>query len=131
MFVTAVPAAQKIDDASLARIRRALEQPPPRLDLSVPRADFRTGVEVRHPFADLFDLPPWITPPTGVEAPRISGNGRVAQLGSIDPGAIGHSIANKIRARKAHAEVIQAITEYCAAHRDEPGAAGICGGTPR
>lgn len=130
--------AQAPDDVMLARIKHALAKPAPTLNLTLPKTDFYVNVEAIRPFADIFELPPWVTPPQEHEAPRIAGNGRVAQFGGggaagggIDPGVIAHSISKAVRTRKAHAEVIQAIVEYCAAHRDEPGAAGICGGTPR
>jgi hypothetical protein len=124
------------DEASLARIKSALEKPAPKLIVPVPKADFRVNIDAIRPFADIFELPPWVTPPRDHEAPRISGNGRMATFGgagggSVDPGVIGHAISKAIRTRRAHAEVIQAIVEYCVAHRDEPGAAGICGGPPR
>ena len=89
------------------------------------------NINAIRPFADIFELPPWVTPPSEFDAPRVAGNGRVAQLVGVDPGVIAHSISRSIRTRRAHAEVMQAIVEYCAAHRDEPGAAGICGGPPR
>ena len=127
----ALVGAQAPDAASLARIRAALQKPAPRLIIAVPKADFRVNIDAIRPFADIFELPPWVTPPDDHEAPRIAGNGRVAQLGGIDPGVISHSISKAIRSRRAHAEVIDAIRDYCAAHRDEPGAAGICGGPPR
>ena len=123
--------AQLVDDPSIARIKSALQKPAPTLVIDVPKADYRVNVDAIRPFAGIFELPPWVTPPDEFAAPRIAGNGRVAQLGGVDPGVIGHAISKAIRTRKAHAEVIQAITEYCAAHRDEPGASGICGGPPR
>ena len=123
--------AQAPDAQSLARIQAALQKPAPKLVLVVPKTDFRVNVDAIRPFADLFETPPWVTPPQDHAAPRIGGNGRVAQFASIDPGAIANSISTAVRTRKAHAEVVQALVEYCNAHRGEPGAAGICGGTPR
>jgi hypothetical protein len=121
-------AAQAPDDAALERIRHALETPAPALDLTPLTTDFYVFVEAPRPFADVFELPPWVTPPSEFAAPRAGG--RMAG-GSIDPGVIAHSISKAVRTRRAHTEVIQAIVEYCAAHRDEPGASGICGGQPR
>jgi len=131
-------AAQPPDAVALVRIKRALEKPPV-LNLTLPKTDYYVNVEAIRPFADIFELPPWVTPPQEHAAPRIAGKGRVAQFGgggaagggSIDPGVIAHSISKAVRTRRAHAEVVSAIVEYCAAHRDEPGAAGICGGPPR
>ena len=123
--------AQAPDAQSLARIQAALQKPAPRLVITVPKTDFRVNIDAIRPFADLFELPPWVTPPKDHEAPRIAGNGRVAQFGSIDPGVIANSISTAVRSRRAHAEVVQALVEYCDAHRGEPGAAGICGGPSR
>ena len=86
----------------------------------------------RH-FVDIFELPPWVTPPGEYDAPKTRRDAHDSTVVGVgfDPYAFGHGISKAIRTRRAHAEVIQAITEYCAAHRDEPGAAGICGGPPR
>ena len=91
------------------------------------------NIEAIRPFADIFELPPWVTPPGEYDAPKMrrdAHDGTIAGVG-FDPYAAGHAISRAVRSRRAHAEVIRAITEYCAAHRDEPGAAGICGGPPR
>ena len=111
------------------RIKAALERPAPKLVINLPKADFRVNIEAIRPFADLFELPPWVTPPTGLEAPK--NVSRVAQLVAFDPGSVAHAISNSVKERRSHAEVIEAIVQYCAAHRDEPGAAGICGGPQR
>jgi hypothetical protein len=131
-------ARRQLDDIALAHIKRELEKPAPALNLTLPKTDYYVFVDAIRPFADIFEQPPWVTPPQEHEAPRIAGSGRVAQFGGggaagggIDPGVIGHAISKAVRTRKAHAEVVSAIIEYCAAHRDEPGAAGICGGPPR
>ena len=125
--------APAVDDASFARIKAALRKPAPRLVIDAPKADFRVNIEAIRPFADLFELPPWITPPSQYDAPRTNRDahdGTIAGM-SFDPGTVGHAIAENIRARRSHKEVIEAIVQYCAVHRDEPGAAGICGGPPR
>lgn len=130
-MIYALLAAQAPDERSLARIKSALQRPAPTLVVDVPKTDFRVNIDAISPFADLFELPPWVTPPQDHAAPRITGNGRVAQFASIDPGVIANSMSTAVRARKAHSEVVQALIEYCNAHRGEPGAAGICGGPPR
>jgi hypothetical protein len=120
------------DDASLARIKAALQKPAPKLVIAPPKADFRVNIDAIRPFADLFELPPWVTPASGLAAPHVDcARPCVAQFGGVDPGAVGHAISKAIRTRRAHAEVVEALIEYCTAHRDEPGAAGICGGPPR
>ena len=130
---SALIAAQAPDDPSLARIRAALQKPESKLVIPVPKADFRINVDAIRPFADIFETPPWVTPPGEFDAPKTSRAAHDGTIvgGSIDPGVVAHSISRAIRTRRAHAEVMAAIIEYCAAHRDEPGAAGICGGPPR
>jgi hypothetical protein len=121
------------DDASLARIKAGLQKPTTTLVIDLPKADFRVNIEAIRPFADLFELPPWVTPPSEYDAPktRRSAHDGTIVSGGFDPYAAAHSISRAIRSRRAHSEVVEAIAEYCAVHRDEPGAAGICGGTPR
>ena len=133
LTLLALLAAQLYDQASLARIRAALQKPAPTLKLDVPKADFRVNIDAIRPFADLFELPPWVTPPTGYEAPKTRRDPHDATVVGVgvDPFAVGHSISEAVRSRRAHKEVIEAIVQYCQAHRDEPGAAGICGGPPR
>jgi len=121
------------DAASIARIKAALQKPAPKLVIAPPKADFRVNIDAIRPFADLFELPPWVTPPSGYEAPKTSRSahdGTIVGVG-IDPGAVAHSVSNAVRERRSHREVIEAIIEYCRDHRNEPGAAGICGGPPR
>jgi hypothetical protein len=128
-------AAQVISEESLARIRDGLQKPPSPFTLQISNADFSVFIEGRRPLADVFELPPWVTVPDELAAPKI-GTGGVNDValahqstlggGSIDPGVIGHAISRSIRTRAARAEVKRAIAEYCAAHRDEPGADKIC-----
>ena len=133
LAISALLAAQAPpDEPSLARIRAALAKPATKLVIPPPKADFRVNIDAIRPFADLFELPPWVTPPSDLAAPRVScAKPCVAQLASADPSVSLRSISKAIRTRRAHAEVVEALVEYCAAHRDEPGAAGICGGPPR
>lgn len=121
------------DAASLARIKAALQKPAPRLVINPPKADFQINIEAIRPFADIFALPPWVTPPSEYDAPKTNRDAHDATIigGGIDPGVVAHSISRAIRQRRAHAEVIEAIIDYCREHRNEPGAAGICGGPPR
>jgi len=129
--VYALIGAQAPDEQALARIKAALQKPRPTLVIEVPKTDFRVNIDAIRPFADLFEVPPWVTPPSDLAAPHVNcARPCVAQLVSADPGAIAHSISAGLRSRRAHEEVVQAMVEYCSAHRDEPGAAGICGGPP-
>ena len=133
LALSALLAAQAPDDQSLARIRAALQKPAPKLVVPLPKADFRVNVDAIRPFADIFETPPWVTPPGDFDAPKTSRAAHDGTIlsGGVDPGVIAHSISRAIRQRRAHAEVIAAIIDYCRDHRDEPGAAGICGGPPR
>jgi hypothetical protein len=121
-------AQQSPDADSFERIREALQRPPSRLSLELPKADFSIYIERRRPLQDIFERPPWVTVPPEFVAP-----GAVSRVagGSIDPGIIAHSVSRAVRTRQAREEVRRAIAEYCVAHRDEPGAAAICGEPPR
>jgi hypothetical protein len=121
-------AQQPPDADSFERIREALQKPPSRLSLDLPKVDFSIYIEQRRPLQDIFERPPWVTVPPEFAAP--GGVSRVAG-GSIDPGIIAHSVSRAVRTRQAREEVRRAIAEYCVAHRDEPGAAAICGEPPR
>ncbi len=121
------------DEAALARIKAALQKPAPKLVINAPKPDFRVNIDAIRPFADIFELPPWVTPPTGYEAPKTNRDPHDSTIVGVgfDPYAAGRGISKAIRTRRAHAEVMEAIMEYCRLHRDEPGAAGVCGGPPR
>src|SRR5436190_1384712 len=80
------------DVASIARIRAALQKPAPKLVIELPKADFRVNIEVIRPFADIFALPPWVTPPGEFDAPKTSRtahDGTIVGVG-VDPGAVAH-----------------------------------------
>src|SRR4051812_13944286 len=62
--------AQPSDEPSLARIKAALAKPAPKLVIPPPKADFRVNIDAIRPFADLFELPPWVTPPSDFAAPH-------------------------------------------------------------
>ena len=130
LFLVAGPArAQQPPDAdSLDRIRERL-QGPPGLSLTLPRADFSVHIEQRRPLQDIFERPPWVSPPPEFPAPP--GSNRNAHDGTIvgvgfDWLAASHAVSRAIRTHLAREEVRQAITEYCYAHREEPGADAIC-----
>src|SRR5262249_58425414 len=122
-------AAQQPPDAgSLDRIRERLQRPPA-LSLELPRADFTVHIEQRRPLQDVFERPPWVSPPPEFPAP--SGSNRNAHdstvVGvSVDPYALAHSISRAIRTRQAGDEVRRAIAECCRAHPDEPAAHASC-----
>jgi len=124
----AVRAQQPSSDDSFERVREALQRPAG-LSLDLPKADFSIFIEQRRPLQDIFERPPWVTPPP--EFPPPPGSNRDAHNatvvgGSIDPGVVAHAISRSIRTRQARGEVRRAITEYCVEHRNEPGADAIC-----
>ena len=135
-FAGSARAQQPADAAaeSFERIRDALQKPPSRLSLELPAADFSVYIEQRRPLQDIFDRPPWVSPPPEFPAPPGSGrDGHDSTIVgvSFDWLDAAHAISRAIRTRQAHGEVQRSIAEYCVAHRDEPGAAAICGGPPR
>jgi hypothetical protein len=121
--------AQELDGDSVERIREALQKPP-RLSLAVPRADFSVHIEQRRPLQDIFDRPPWVSPPPEFPAPpgsnRDAHDGTIAGVG-FDWREAARGVSRAVRTRQARDEVRRAITEYCYMHRYEPGAAAICG----
>src|SRR5262245_45222971 len=125
--------AQRVDAGSFERIRQALQRPPARL-LALPKPDFFVSIEERRPLQDIFERPPWVSPPP--EFPPPPGSNRdphdATAVGmSIDPVALAQSISRGIRTRRARGEVQRAIAEYCSAHGEEAGAAAICGDARR
>jgi hypothetical protein len=136
MWATTAVAAQQLSDESLARIRERLQQPPSKLTLFFPKADFSVYVEGKRPLESVFAQPPWVPVPDEFAAPKM----RVEALadpslphqampmagGSVDYVAAAHAISRSIRTRAARTEVKRAIAEYCSAHREEPGADRIC-----
>ena len=122
-------AQQAADADSLDSIRERLQRPP-RLSLVLPRADFSVHIEQRRPLQEIFELPPWVSPPPEFAPPpgsnRDPHNATIASV-SFDPGAVAHSISRAVRTRQARDEVRRTITEYCSLHRYEPGAESICG----
>jgi hypothetical protein len=116
------------DAASLDRIRERLLQPPG-LQLDLPRADFTIHIEQRRPLQDIFDRPPWVSPPSEFPPPpgsnRDPHNATVAGIGFNWLDAA-HAVSRAVRTHQARDEVERAIADYCIAHRDEPGADAIC-----
>jgi hypothetical protein len=123
MIAGAIAAPRAQDEApavSVDRVRAALERPPSKLVLTERKPDFKVEVVWHHRFYELFETPPWATPPVGWQPPAIGFN-----LLSVF-----QSIANAKHAsdeRAAHDEVQRAIADYCAAQPDAFSAARICG----
>ena len=116
------------DAASLDRIREKLLKPPA-LVLDLPRADFTVHIEQRRPLQDIFDRPPWVSPPPEFPAPPGSNrSGRDSTVVGIgfDWRAAAEAVSRAVRTHQARSEVERAIADYCIAHRDEPGADAIC-----
>jgi hypothetical protein len=133
-FAGSARAQQPSDGDSFERIREALRKPPSGLSLKLPEADFSVYIEERRPLQDIFERPPWVSPPPEFPAPPGSGrdghDGTVAGV-SFDWLAAAHALSRAVRTHQARGEVERAIAGYCIAHRDEPGADAICGGPPR
>jgi hypothetical protein len=114
---------------SFARIRDALQKPPSRLLLDLPEADFSVYIEQRRPLQDIFERPPWVSPPPEFPAPPGSNRDAhdSAAVGvSFDWLAAAHAVSRAVRTHQARGEVERAIADYCIAHRDEAGAEAIC-----
>ena len=133
-FAGVARAQQAPADDSFEHIREALQQPSSGLSLELPEADFSVYIEQRRPLQDIFDRPPWVTVPPEFAPPpgsnRDAHNSTAVGV-SFDPVVAAHVISRAVRTRQARAEVRRAVAEYCVAHRDEPGAAAICGGPAR
>lgn len=118
----AAPSAQQ--PTSVERVRTALEKPPSLLALANRRPDFTVHIEERHPLQEIFDTPPWATPPVGWQPPAIG-----FDLLSVVR-YLGKSAADAKRAhdvRIAREDVQRAIADYCAF---QPDAAQICSTSP-
>lgn len=109
---------------SVDRVRAALERPPSKLVLTERKPDFKVEVVWHHRFYELFETPPWATPPVGWQPPAVGFN-LLSVLQSIAKSASDAKRASDQRA--AHEEVERAIADYCAAQPEAFSAARICG----
>jgi hypothetical protein len=128
-FAGSARAQQPSDGDSFKRIREALQKPPSRLSLELPEADFSVYIEQRRSLQDIFERPPWVSPPPEFPAPP--GSNRDAHDSTVvgvsfDWLAAAHAISRAVRTHQARGEVERAIADYCIGHRDEPGAEAIC-----
>jgi hypothetical protein len=124
----AAPRAQDAASAvSVDRVRTALQRPPSKLTLTERKPDFSVQVVWHHRFHEIFDAPPWATPPVGWQAPAVPRTAfGTVPIVNVDLLAIAGSLASARRAgaeRQASEDVRRAIVEYCAAQSD--GGAGI------
>jgi hypothetical protein len=120
----AAPCAQDAASAvSVDRVRSALERPPSKLTLTERKPDFKVEVVWHHRFYELFETPPWATPPVGWQPPAVGFN-LLSVFQSIAKSAADSKRANEERA--AREEVQRAIADYCAAQPDAFGAARFC-----
>jgi hypothetical protein len=128
-FAGVARAQQAPADDSFEHIREALQQLPSGLSLKLPEADFSVYIEQRRPLQDIFERPPWVSPPPEFPAPpggnRDAHDSTVVGV-SFDWLAAAHAISRAVRTHQARAEVERAIADYCIGHRDEPGAEAIC-----
>ena len=117
----ASPHAQDVASAvSVDRVRTALERPPSKVTLAEVKPDFHIEVVWRHPFHEIFDVPPWVTPSPGWKVPPMparTANGTIPMV-NFDLLSIARSIGDSRRAsaaRNASEEVQREIAAYCAA----------------
>jgi hypothetical protein len=121
----AAPRAQDQAPAvSVDRVRAALERPPSKLVLTERKPDFKVEVVWHHRFYELFETPPWATPPVGWQPPAVGFN-LLSVFQSIAKSASDAKHASDERA--AREEVQRAIADYCAAQPEAFSAARICG----
>ncbi len=80
-FAGSARAQQPSDGDSFERIREALQKPPSRLSLELPQADFSVYIEQRRPLQDIFERPPWVSPPP--ESPAPPGSNRDAHDSAV------------------------------------------------
>ena len=121
----ASPHAQDAASAvSVDRVRSALERPPSKLVLTERKPDFKVEVVWHHRFYELFETPPWATPPVGWQPPAVGFN-LLSVFQSIAKSAA--DAKHEQAERAARDEVQRAIADYCATQPDAFGAAKICG----
>ena len=111
-------------------VRAALEQPPPRLTLTVTDRlpDFTVHIQERHPLQEVFDTPAWATDPVGWQPPAIG-----FDLMSVVR-YLAKSAADAKRGhdeRLAREDVQRAIADYCAAQPSFGAGIQICDTAPR
>ena len=118
--------AQEAPAASVDKVRAALERPPSKLTLQDRAPDFTVHIEKRRPMQDIFDVPPWATPPVGWQPPGVG-----FDLMSVVR-YVAKSVADAKRdhdTRLAQEEVQRAIAEYCAV-QPNAGHIQICSTSP-
>jgi hypothetical protein len=108
---------------SIARVRAALEKPPPILTPPDTKADFSLHIEQRVPLQEIFESPPWAT--SGV-APGWGGGGSSTPLVSVDVLPLLQAAIRAQAERAAREEVKRAIADYCAAQPSAGAGIQIC-----
>lgn len=120
------PSDDRSSPVSIARVRAALEKPPPILMPLDRTADFSVHIEERVPLQEIFDTPPWAT--SGV-APGW-GPVRSSLLISVDVLPLLVAVKRAYAEHSAREEVKRAIADYCAAKPDAGAAIQICSAAP-
>jgi hypothetical protein len=106
-------------DRSLDRMRSVLQNPPLRLDLPEPEANFKIHIEAIHPMHEIFEKPPWQLPPIVWRIPNMGPSTAFGSMPmvSLDLLAIARSVNAGHRERDqraARVQVQRAIADYCA-----------------
>lgn len=113
---------------SIARVRAALEKPPPVIAAPEPKADFSIYIEARRPLQDIFDVPPWAT--SGVAPGWGAAGTSSTPLFSVDVLPLLMAAKRAYAERSAREEVKQAIADYCAAQPNAGAGIQICATAP-
>ena len=111
---------------SIARVRAALEKPPPILTPPESKADFSLRIEQRVPLQDVFESPPWATPGVAPGWGPGAGSSSSTPLVSVDVLPL---LQAAMRAQAEHAareEVQRAIADYCASQPNAGAGIQIC-----
>jgi hypothetical protein len=109
-----------VPPVSIARVRAALEKPPPILTPPDRTADFSVHIQERVPLQEIFETPPWAT--SGVAPGWGPAGGPGIPLVSFDVLPLLLAAKRASSEHVAREEVKRAIADYCAA---QPNAAAI------
>src|SRR5580765_5050162 len=116
----ALRAQEPAPDRSLDRMRSVLQKAPLRLTPVEPEATFKIEIHAIHPMHEIFEKPPWQLPPIYWRIPAMGPSTAFGSMPilNVDLLGIARSVGSARRAsdvRAAHAEVLRAIADYCAA----------------
>ena len=113
----ALRAQEPAPDRSLDRMRSVLQKAPLRLTPVEPEATFKIEIHAIHPMHEIFEQPPWQLPPIYWRIPAMGPSTAFGSMPilNVDLLGIARSARRASDGRAAHAEVLRAIADYCAA----------------